>query len=173
MRRINRKSIRIEILALLALVCQRRRDEAVALQYLQNALELAEPGGWIRTFVDMGAPMARLLECFIEHHPPETFARQVHDACLMPTREPVPLETDRNARPSIRGKANGYSLTPRETEILSLIAEGMSNKEMAEKLFVSPSTIKTHTKNIFKKLGVRRRMEAVNKVFGSRQLTRN
>jgi DNA-binding NarL/FixJ family response regulator len=52
-------------------------------------------------------------------------------------------------------------LTPRELEILGLIAQGLSNKEIAERVFVSESTVKTHASRMFDKLGARRRTEAV------------
>ncbi len=166
MRRINRKSVRIEILALLALVCHQLKDETAALQNLQDALDLAEPGGWIRTFVDLGEPMLALLKCFLEYHPAQPLARQVLDACRTPFPAQVSSAPIIDGQAPSDGQALANNLTRRETEILSLLAEGLSNKEIAEKLFVSPGTVKTHLKNIFKKLGVKRRMEAVKKGLG-------
>ena len=52
-------------------------------------------------------------------------------------------------------------MTPRELEVLQLIADGLSNKEMAERLFVSENTVKTHTSRVFDKLGASRRTQAV------------
>jgi len=65
-------------------------------------------------------------------------------------------------------KREDLSITPRELEILQLIAKGMSNREIAEKLFVSENTVKTHSSRIFDKLGARRRTQAVQlgKEFG-------
>ena len=60
-----------------------------------------------------------------------------------------------------RAKADELTLTPREIEVLGLMAEGLSNKEMAERLFVSENTIKTHCSRVFDKLGVKRRTQAV------------
>jgi len=59
-------------------------------------------------------------------------------------------------------------ITPREVEILGLISQGLSNREIAEKLFVSENTIKTHSSRVFDKLGARRRTQAVQigKQFG-------
>jgi len=54
-----------------------------------------------------------------------------------------------------------YGVTPRELEILTLIAQGLSNREIAEKLFVSENTVKTHSANLFSKLNARRRTQAV------------
>jgi len=65
-------------------------------------------------------------------------------------------------------KRADLSITPRELEILELIAQGMSNREIAEKLFVSENTVKTHSSRVFDKLGARRRTQAVQlgKEFG-------
>jgi DNA-binding CsgD family transcriptional regulator len=60
-----------------------------------------------------------------------------------------------------QAKADELSLTPREIEVLGLLAEGLSNKEMAERLFVSENTIKTHCSRVFDKLGAGRRTQAV------------
>ena len=150
---ICRNNLRIEILALLALVCHKQRDEDAALQHLRTALNLAEPGGWIRTFLDLGEPMAALLKSFLECNPVQTFAQEILIACQAERRIKVSSEP-------------GDRLTRRETEILFLLAEGLSNNEIAEKVFISHGTVKTHLKNIFKKLGVKRRMEAVKKGLG-------
>jgi len=65
-------------------------------------------------------------------------------------------------------KREELTITPRELEILELIAQGMSNREIAEKLFVSENTVKTHSSRVFEKLGARRRTQAVQfgKEFG-------
>ncbi|MEP6635082.1 MAG: response regulator transcription factor, partial [Acidobacteriota bacterium] len=59
------------------------------------------------------------------------------------------------------GKLRELGLTPRELEILELIANGMSNREIAEKLFVSENTVKTHSSRLFDKLSAKRRTQAV------------
>lgn len=61
------------------------------------------------------------------------------------------------------GKLKELAITPREHEILSLIAEGLSNREIGERLFVSENTVKTHSSRLFEKLGVNRRVQAVQK----------
>ena len=65
-------------------------------------------------------------------------------------------------------KRESLGITPRELEILELIAQGMSNREIAEKLFVSENTVKTHSSRVFDKLGAKRRTQAVQfgKEFG-------
>ena len=66
------------------------------------------------------------------------------------------------------GKLDELSITARELEVLQLIAEGLSNREIAEKLFVSENTVKTHSSRVFDKLGAKRRTQAVQlaKEFG-------
>ncbi len=65
-------------------------------------------------------------------------------------------------------KVEELAITPRELEILQLIASGLSNREIAERLFVSENTVKTHSSRLFDKLGARRRTQAVQfgKEFG-------
>jgi DNA-binding CsgD family transcriptional regulator len=60
-----------------------------------------------------------------------------------------------------QGKIESLRITPRELEILQLIAEGLSNKEIAARVFVSENTVKTHSSRVFEKLGARRRTQAV------------
>ena len=72
---------------------------------------------------------------------------------------PVPASSDPFVANAARIEA--LSITPRELEVLQLIADGLSNKEMAERLFVSENTIKTHTSRVFDKLGASRRTQAV------------
>ena len=83
----------------------------------------------------------------------------------VPVRVPVPM-----AKPFCpnEAKREELAITPREMEILELIAQGMSNREIAGKLFVSENTVKTHSSRVFDKLGARRRTQAVQlgKEFG-------
>lgn len=69
---------------------------------------------------------------------------------------PAPAEFVRD-----QGKLESLGITPRELEILELIAEGLSNKEIAERVYVSENTVKTHSSRVFDKLGARRRTQAV------------
>jgi len=69
---------------------------------------------------------------------------------------PAPVTFERD-----EGKVESLGLTPRELEILALIAEGLSNREIAERVHVSENTVKTHSSRVFDKLGARRRTQAV------------
>jgi LuxR family maltose regulon positive regulatory protein len=163
MSRINRVNVRIEILALMALVCHKQRDEAAALEHLQTALALAEPGGWSRIFVDLGVPMMDLLKCLIQYKPGQTYAQQVLKACKWEHRKIAHPEPDETTKPRISEQPPHNLLTPREIEILPLLAEGLSNKEIAARLYIAPLTVKTHLQNIYKKLNVKNRIEALEK----------
>ena len=77
MRRINRKSVLIDVLALRALTCHKLGEETAALEKLQAALELAEQGGWTRNFLDLGAPLADLLTRLNQVHPDHLYTQQV------------------------------------------------------------------------------------------------
>ena len=79
----------------------------------------------------------------------------------------VPIAPDQPFAPNDR-KREDLGITPRELDILVLIANGMSNREIAEKLFVSENTVKTHSSRVFSKLGAKRRTQAVQlgKEFG-------
>jgi two-component system, NarL family, response regulator LiaR len=78
--------------------------------------------------------------------------REVHVPAPVPAGEPFAVNTDRLAQ---------LSITPRELEILEQIAAGLSNREIAERLFVSENTVKTHSSRVFEKLNAKRRTQAV------------
>ena len=134
----------IEILALQALAHQAQGDASSALAPLERALSLAEPEGYVRVFVDEGAPMALLLQ--------EAASRGV-----------APDSTRRllAAFPSARPDAAQALLSDRETEVLRLIAAGLTNQEIAARLYLSLYTVKAHARSIYDKLDAHSRTQAV------------
>jgi LuxR family maltose regulon positive regulatory protein len=125
---------------------------------LGEALALAEPGGYIRLFVDEGTPMARLLaQATASAILPDYTARLLAAfAAEVEIHEDAPHLTDpRTAQPLIE------PLSERELEVLQLIAQGLSNRQICERLFLALSTVKGHNRNIYAKLQVRRRTEAI------------
>ena len=143
----------IEILLLQSLAHEALGNSGQARIPLRRALELAEPEGYVRLFVDEGAPLARLLER-------EMDAGGGIQAYLR--RLQAPFATQLSAPPaSLALHPAAEPLTAREREILHLIAEGLSNQELAARLHLSPQTVKVHTRNIYSKLGVASRTQAV------------
>jgi len=144
-----------EIRALQALAWQALGDPRAALASLERALALAEPEGRIRLFLDEGPPMARLLYRAAEAGIMPAYAGKLlaafpHGAALRSPDLGSPP-----ASPLVE------PLTAREREILGLIAEGLSNKEIAQKLVLTAGTVKAHAHSIYGKLGVRGRTQAV------------
>ena len=130
------------------------QDETdVALAMLEPALELAEPEGYVRTFVDEGEPMARLLYVAAARG----IAPQYAGRLLAAFSDVVPAQSKRPADDMIE------PLTARELEVLGLIAGGRSNQEIAAELYISLNTVKVHCSNIYGKLGVKSRTQAAAK----------
>ncbi len=136
----------IEILVLQALAHDAMDDIPLALVPLERALVLAEPEGYVRIFVDEGRPMTHLLSKTTAH---ETMAKYMSK--LLAAFETPAL----SAQPLVE------PLSQRELEVLHLIAQGLSNQEICQRLFLALSTVKGHNRNIFGKLQVQRRTEAI------------
>ncbi len=145
----------IEILVLKALAHETTGDLTRALEALYRAMTLAEPERYACIFADEGEPMARLLAKAAREniHPDYTASLRV----MMDAGSANVVET---AAPSV-AQPLVEPLSRRELEILDLIAQGLSNNDIAERLFLALTTIKGHNQNIFGKLGVKRRTEAV------------
>jgi LuxR family maltose regulon positive regulatory protein len=147
----------IEISMLQALALSEIHDEETetnqALASLERALVLAEPEGYVRMFVDEGEPMARLLyEAASQGIAPDYAGRLLAafpDVLSAQPKRPPPEMVE--------------PLSARELEVLGLIAEGLSNQEIAAKLFISLNTVKVHSSHIYGKLGVKSRTQAVAK----------
>jgi LuxR family transcriptional regulator, maltose regulon positive regulatory protein len=137
----------IEGLILLA-AAQSRLDTPQALLALQRALALAEPEGYIRSFVDGGEALVDLLHRVATQAPD-----YVHKLLSAFSR--------REEAPALGSQPLVEPLSERELEVLRLIASGRSNQEIAQTLVVAVSTVKWHINNIYSKLGVRSRTQAL------------
>ena len=153
----------IDVLALKALLHDARGEESVALEKAAQALALAEPGGFIRAFVDLGPRMADLLKRLANQNVAVRYIGQILAGFSSDERRVAMEESGhRVAHPSYMSLAAlAEPLTNRELEILALLAQGLRNKEIAAKLFISAETIKKHLHNTFKKLHVTSRWQAV------------
>jgi LuxR family maltose regulon positive regulatory protein len=146
----------IEILMLQALSLQTQEDTDQAITTLEKALTLAQPGGFIRVFVDEGPPMARLLYKALTHGIAPDYTRRLLAA--FPIAEPERIDPSESQVPE---SELVEPLSEREIEVLQLIAKGLTNPEIASRLFLSLNTVKVHTRNIYGKLGVHNRTQAV------------
>lgn len=144
---------KLQVLILQSLAHQANGEEKKSLQTLHDALELAEMGGYVRSFVDEGPAMAKLLTKMIKRGDSHkeyidkllaTFAAH-GEVGLLPQKNNALVEP----------------LSQRELEVLQLIAEGLSNREISQRLYLALDTVKGHNRRIYGKLQVQRRTEAV------------
>ncbi|CAG0940897.1 partial Transcriptional regulatory protein LiaR, partial [Anaerolineae bacterium] len=140
----------IEILVLRTTAWQGKQDLAQALSVLEKALALAQPERYVRVFLDEGEAMARLLHHAKAHHMGTGFVSEL--------LAEMPNKSD-GASASVQLLIE--PLSARELEVLHLIAVGDSNEEIAAKLIISIKTAKRHISNIYAKLGVKSRTQAV------------
>ena len=170
-RKSNRKTIRIDVLALQALILDAQGKESAAMERLTESLVMARPGGFIRNFVDMGPPMADLLKRLqnqnvaVDYNEKLLTAFRDDERAVLPDVAKHSIASPDHPPPSPSHPAPPQSLidplTHRELDVLELLGQRLHNKEIADKLFVSPETVKAHLKNIYQKLRVGNRRQAV------------
>jgi len=160
----------IDVLALQALLYDSQGEGPAALESLTHALQLAEPGGFIRPFVDLGPRMDDLLKRLYKQGVAvdyiETILAAFRDEyqSVVPEAAAQPTASARQPRrPSPPSQPLVEPLTNRELDVLELLAQRLSNKEIADKLFISTTTVKSHIHNLYGKLNVSKRREAVEK----------
>lgn len=149
---------RLKVMILQAIALHAHGEKDKAAQLLGDALALAEPGGFTRIFVDEGPPMARLLyeaqTCGIA---PDYIRRLL---AAFPDAEAEKTDLSKSQAP----KSEMIELlSGRELEVLKLMAQGLKYNQIAEQLIVSLNTIRSHTKNIYGKLGATNRTQAIEK----------
>ncbi|UCD99964.1 MAG: hypothetical protein JSV42_04405 [Chloroflexota bacterium] len=148
----------IRLLALQAVITYRMGEIEAAVDILEQALDMAKDEGYVRTFLDEGEPMIELLY--------EASSRKIYPQYI--GKLLAAYRSFEPASQSIEKREKGIPeviepLSAREVEVLELIADGLSNKEIASQLHVSLSTVKGHNRNIFGKLLVNNRTQAVAK----------
>jgi len=153
LRQLHNVRFLVEALGLRAWLLHARGDDEGARRTLHEAIHLALPGGMVRALADLGPALHPLLEPLAADAQLAGFIERIRRAgrVQQPAEQPggsaaAPLPTP---------------LTRREREVLELLGHRLSNKEIAERLFVSAATIKRHTENLYAKLGATGRKEAV------------
>jgi LuxR family maltose regulon positive regulatory protein len=161
----TRQIIAFQAVHALALHRTGRRKEAGSV--LDQALHMAEPLGLVRTFVDRGPLMAELLQASVHRHPRDPYRCRLVQAfgrCQPSDSGTMALE-DTSPGATTAGEpaaATPYeALTNREVDVLRMLEERLSNKEIAARLFVSAETVKKHTLSLYRKLHVHTRRQAV------------
>jgi LuxR family maltose regulon positive regulatory protein len=150
------------VFALEALINDRQGDRSAAFDCLRQALELGEPGRLVRVFVDLGPGMSRLLTQFVQRYGPTEYRRQLlaafaaDAAALSPAATPASIQ-------SVGGQESGLiePLSRRELDVLWLLSRRLTDKEIAHELSISTQTVKRHAANIYEKLDVGNRRDAV------------
>ncbi len=148
----------IEILVLQALAHEAQRDISTALVSLERALTLAEPEGYVRIFVDEGPPMTHLLN--------EAQNREIAPEYVCQLLGTFPDAEPERANSVLRQAPESELFEPlseREIDVLQLIAVGHKYQEIADRLVISLNTVRHHTKNLYRKLEVNNRTQAIKK----------
>jgi LuxR family maltose regulon positive regulatory protein len=147
----------IEVLVLQALALQAKDKDDTALKVLEQALSLAEPQGYVRTFVDEGPPMATLLRQAAAQGISMRYASR-----LLGTLESE-LQDEKSEEEVMPASRMIEPLSKREFEVLKMLATELSGPEIASEMHIALTTLRFHTRNIYGKLEVNNRRSAVRK----------
>jgi LuxR family maltose regulon positive regulatory protein len=147
----------IRYLVLIALAHHALGNRQTALDSLSQALTLAEPQGYVRLFVDEGQPMEELLRIAFSQNISPDYASKLLAAFPNYALSAVPIDKELTVNTQVMIEP----LSQREIEVLRLIAEGYKYKEIAERLVVSINTVRHHIRNVYGKLDVNNRTQAI------------
>jgi LuxR family maltose regulon positive regulatory protein len=150
----------IDILLLQSLVYQKQSKSDKALAALARVITLTEPGGFIRPFLDLGPEVAELLERLHKKGVAQAYIARILAAFPDYTKVEKHLQKASRVDSSLV-----EPLTPRELEVLALMAQGLTNKKIAHQLVISPGTVKQHAYNLFQKFQVSNRQQAVKRAY--------
>jgi LuxR family transcriptional regulator, maltose regulon positive regulatory protein len=150
----------IVILTLQALALQEKGERERAVSTLTHALTLAEPEGYVRTFVDEGPEIAPLVSEVLKAHQWRHLERPDHPSAHYLRKLLAALEQDISGSVAPTPELL-EPLSERELEVLELIEAGKSNHRISQELFVTAGTVKTHIRNIYRKLDAHSRTQAL------------
>ena len=149
---------RLKVMILQAVALHAHAEKDKAMQLLGDALAMAEPGGFIRIFLDEGTPMALLLAEAVSHEIMSGYTGKLLAAFEAEKQKSADASSLHSLPPS---QPLVEPLSQRELEVLQLIAQGLSNREISERLFLALDTVKGHNRKIFGKIQVQSRTEAI------------
>ena len=156
----RRRGSEIVVLTLQALALQTKGHKERAVSTLTQALTLAEPEGYVRTFVDEGPEMVPLVSEVLMAHQRRYLERTDHPSAHYLRKLLAALERDIAASVAPTSQLPD-PLSEREMEVLQLVAAGKSNRRIAQELFVTAGTVKTHIRSIYRKLDAHSRTQAL------------
>jgi LuxR family maltose regulon positive regulatory protein len=145
----------LDVMAVQSIALYAHGEKEKAVELLGEVLARTEPEGWIRLFLDEGTPMAELLSIAATRGIRPDYINK-----LLAAFETEP-KWGRPVIPVPEASFTDEILSPRELEVLRLVAEGLSNQEICQRLFLALDTVKGHNRRIFEKLQVKRRTEAI------------
>ncbi len=148
----------IEVTILQSLALEKQGSKEEALDVLSEAVALAEPGGWIRPFVEIGPTMASMLARLPDERRETRFVTQLRSAFGAAEDRPAPGGGVGVTKPPLI-----EALTNREHDVLVLLSQRLYDKEIAQRLNISAATVRTHLTHLYEKLGVQNRRQAVLK----------
>jgi LuxR family maltose regulon positive regulatory protein len=137
-----------------ALAFQKLSQTDLALAALERAITLAEPGGWIRPFVESGTDIVQLLRKLVNQHGVTKYIQEILKT----------FETGGETKGSVSAPPASQLIEPltnREYEILELLGKSMTNNEIAAELHISVGTVQQHLNHIYAKLNVKGRRQAI------------
>ncbi len=147
---------KVKVAVLHSMVFYRKGDMTNAVMKLEAALQLAEPGKYIRSFLDEGAKMAELLREYLGQR--KINANRKSAGVSLPYVRELLLMMEESAN---KTGSSGLLITKQELKILRMIDMGLSNKQIAEQLQISAETVKSHLKSMYRKLHVNSREQAL------------
>ena len=156
----------IQILALLSVVYDKQGKTEEALDAAEQAIKLAQSGGFIRPFVEAGAPMSDLLKRLLKQKVAEDFIGRILTAFERESQPAVQQDLPDRHKVFAAATQSGplfEDLTQRELEVLTYLEKGLSNKEIGAEMFLSALTVKKHLYNVYQKLAVNSRIAAISR----------
>jgi len=153
----------IQTILLQSFLYKVKGDDKLAIKKLEEVLTLAEPGGFIRIFLDLGGQMQAMIEDLNKKRPENIYLGEIANAFKQEDKMTHKIQQKKSTTLETY-KVNAIDmLTKKEVNLLQLVAEGYQNKEIADKLFLADGTIKTYLYRIYNKLNVNNRTGALRK----------